>query len=134
MPTNTENTVEEEDSNLVFLLFLLLIVLGSIAFGIYYAVGKYLKRHTGWSDSKGSVIDANDTPSFPLFMSSSASAVELPYPHSWWKVIHLLCLSFIFYLLGPEKYTVTIHLNENHLVVIITLHRQTLQVLYSVTY
>ena len=47
MPTNTENTVEEEDSNLVFLLFLLLIVLGSIAFGIYYAVGKYLKRHTG---------------------------------------------------------------------------------------
>ena len=48
MPTNTENTVEEEDSNLVFLLFLLLIVLGSIAFGIYYAVGKLLKK-TYWS-------------------------------------------------------------------------------------
>ena len=63
---------------------------------------------------------------FRLFMLSSASAVVLPYPHSRWKVIHLLCLSFIFYLLGPEKYTVTIHLNENHLVVIITLHRQTL--------
>ena len=79
-----------------------------------------------WSDSKGSVINANDTPSFPLFMLSSASAVVLPYPHSRWKVIHLLCLSFIFYLLGPEKYTVTIHLNENHLVVIITLHRKPL--------
>ena len=62
MPTNTENTAEEEDSNLVFLLFLLLIVLGSIAFGIYQAVGKYLKRHTGVYETKEDAgeHDAND--------------------------------------------------------------------------
>ena len=28
-----------------------------------------------WSDSRGSVITVNNTPSFPLFMLSSASAV-----------------------------------------------------------
>ena len=47
--------------------------------------------HGSWSDSKGSVITVNNTPSFPLFMLSSASAVVVPYPLSWWKVIHLLC-------------------------------------------
>ena len=78
-----------------------------------------------WSDSKGSVINANDTPSFPLFILSSASAVVLPYPHSRWKVIHLLCLSLSF-IYWAQKYTVTIHLNENHFVVIITLHRKPL--------
>ena len=62
---------------------------------------------------------------FRLFMLSSASAVVLPYPHSRWKVIHLLCLSLSF-IYWAQKYTVTIHLNENHLVVIITLHRQKL--------
>ena len=72
-----------------------------------------------WSDSKGSVINANDTPSFPLFMLSSASAVVLPYPHSWWKVIHLLCQLqkeasiFETFIYWAQKYTVTIYLNEN---------------------
>ena len=49
---NTEEEEEEEDSNLGFTLFLLLIVIGSIAFGIYYAVGKYIKRHTGVYETK----------------------------------------------------------------------------------
>ena len=65
---------------------------------------------------------------FRLFMLSSASAVVLPYPRSRWKVIHLLCLSLSF-IYWAQKYTVTIHLNENHLVVIITLHRKPLQLL-----
>ena len=56
-----------------------------------------------WSDSKGSVINANDTPSFPLFMLSSASAVVVPYPRSWWKVIHLLCLSLKLLSTGPRN-------------------------------
>ena len=63
---------------------------------------------------------------FRLFMLSSASAVVLPYPHSRWKVIHLLCLSFIFYLLGPEIYSYDLF-ELKHFVVIITLHRRTLQ-------
>ena len=56
-----------------------------------------------WSDSKGSVITVNNTPSFPLFMLSSASAVVVPYPHSWWKVIHLLCLSLKLLSTGPRE-------------------------------
>ena len=77
MPTNTENTVEEEDSNLVFLLFLLLIVLGSIAFGIYYAVGKYLKRHTGVYETKEDAgeHDATDA-DMAVFHSKTGHLVE----------------------------------------------------------
>ena len=66
---------------------------------------------------------------FRLFMLSSASAVVLPYPHSRWKVIHLLCLSFIFYLLGPEIYSYDLF-ELKHFVVIITLHRQTLHYVF----
>ena len=56
---------------------------------------------------------------FPLFMLSSASAVVVPYPHSWWKVIHLLCQLqkeasiFETFIYWAQKYTVTIYLNEN---------------------
>ena len=68
---------------------------------------------------KGSVITVNNTPSFPLFMLSSASAVVVPYPHSWWKVIHLLCKLkkeasvFETFIYWAQKYTVSIYLNEN---------------------
>ena len=68
---------------------------------------------------KGSVITVNNTPSFPLFMLSSASAVVVPYPLSWWKVIHLLCQLqkeasvFETFIYWAQKYTVTIYLNEN---------------------
>ena len=56
---------------------------------------------------------------FPLFMLSSASAVVVPYPLSWWKVIHLLCQLqkeasvFETFIYWAQKYTVTIYLNEN---------------------
>ena len=79
---------------------------------------------------KGSVITVNNTPSFPLFMLSSASAVVVPYPHSWWKVIHLLCKLqkeasiFETFIYWAQKYTVTIYLNENTFVVLITLIRK----------
>ena len=68
---------------------------------------------------KGSVITVNNTPSFPLFMLSSASADVVPYPHSWWKVIHLLCKLqkeasvFETFIYWAQKYTVSIYLNEN---------------------
>ena len=52
---------------------------------------------------KGSVITVNNTPSFPLFMLSSASAVVVPYPLSWWKVIHLLYLSLKLLSTGPRN-------------------------------
>ena len=68
---------------------------------------------------KGSVITVNNTPFFPLFMLLSASADVVPYPQSWWKVIHLLCQLqkeasiFETFIYWAQKYTVTIYLNEN---------------------
>ena len=68
---------------------------------------------------KGSVITVNNTPFFPLFMLLSASADVVPYPHSWWKVIHLLCKLqkeasiFETFIYWAQKYTVSIYLNEN---------------------
>ena len=99
-----------------------------------YFIAKLLTFHSTkvislggrWSDSKGSVINANDTPSFPFVYviisvscGTSLSTLTVESHPSFMSI-------FIFYLLGPEKYTVTIHLNENHLVVIITLHRKPL--------
>ena len=52
-------------------------------------------------------------------MLLSASADVVPYPHSWWKVIHLLCQLqkeasiFETFIYWAQKYTVMIYLNEN---------------------
>ena len=78
-----------------------------------------------WSDSKGSVINANDTPSFPF--------VYVIISVSWGTSLSTLTveshpsfMSIFYFIYWAQKYTVTIHLNENHFVVIITLHRKPL--------
>ena len=51
--TTNDDTVEEEEPSFSKMLALFLIaVILAIAFGIYYAVGKYVKRHTGVYETK----------------------------------------------------------------------------------
>ena len=51
--TNDDTLEDEEESSFSKMLALFLIaVILAIAFGIYYAVGKYVKRHTGVYETK----------------------------------------------------------------------------------
>ena len=107
-PNPNPNFAEAKDNERKAYLLIRYIILLHVLFVFYceatnISFWKVISLGGRWSDSKGSVITVNNTPSFPLFMLSSASAVVVPYPLSWWKVIHLLCLSLKLLSTGPRN-------------------------------